>query len=553
MNKMQSLLITLLFPILLSAQILSYPTSIQVTAVGTEGLQLNWVDTSLTERYLIERRVGRTGNFNGIYETLPGVRSYIDTTALPDVEYSYRIRARATETGSNYSSFSPTVYAKIRLTDSPPPPPPPPPPPITNQAPVVNAGPDQVVLFPTPAILNGTASDDGLPTGSTLAVTWTKFNGPGNVTFGGVNARATTATFSVVGSYVLRLSVTDGSLTRTDDVGVTVSVEPEPSPPPPPPPTATGNFFVSPSGNDAANGSLATPWKTIAKALLATGPGATVNLRAGTYTETIEMRGDPGNRFGKTMGGSPAGWWTLQSYPGEQATVAGDFSAYSVQYTRFQNIHWTTNLGVGTADWISPLPPRSHHVEILSNTLTGPQPRYGFIEVKFDDSLVAGNTIAITTGGTTTDHGIYLHNGARNILRGNTISGASGYNIHVYDERKGSGDAQTFYDDVVIEGNTLTGSRQRSGLIVSQGGDTVVRSIIVRDNKTSGNNSFGADLTNYGSRNMQGLRILNNEFRDGIFIGNSRIIDCQITNNIVGSAGITGEGRASCTATGNTP
>ncbi len=53
-----------------------------------------------------------------------------------------------------------------------------------NQAPVVNAGPDQTVTFPTTVTLNGSVTDDGLPAvpGSTTKQ-WTKTSGPGTVTF----------------------------------------------------------------------------------------------------------------------------------------------------------------------------------------------------------------------------------------------------------------------------------------------------------------------------------------------------------------------------------
>ena len=52
-----------------------------------------------------------------------------------------------------------------------------------NQKPVVNAGPDQTLTLPQTATLQGTATDDGLPEGSSLTTTWTMVSGPGTVTF----------------------------------------------------------------------------------------------------------------------------------------------------------------------------------------------------------------------------------------------------------------------------------------------------------------------------------------------------------------------------------
>src|SRR5207244_1425491 len=73
------------------------------------------------------------------------------------------------------------------------------------------------------ASLNGTASDDGLPAGSTLTTTWSKVSGPGTVTFGNANALSTTAEFSVKGVYVLRLTASDGALSGTSNITIVVN------------------------------------------------------------------------------------------------------------------------------------------------------------------------------------------------------------------------------------------------------------------------------------------------------------------------------------------
>lgn len=75
-----------------------------------------------------------------------------------------------------------------------------------------------------PAVLLGTVRDDGLPAGSTLTVTWSKVSGPGTVTFGNAHAARTTADFSAPGTYVLRLTASDGQLSSSADTTVTVSL-----------------------------------------------------------------------------------------------------------------------------------------------------------------------------------------------------------------------------------------------------------------------------------------------------------------------------------------
>ncbi len=59
-----------------------------------------------------------------------------------------------------------------------------------------------------------------------LTVQWSKFSGPGTVTFGTPNQASTTAAFSAPGDYVLRLTANDGLLTSTKDLTVHVASVP---------------------------------------------------------------------------------------------------------------------------------------------------------------------------------------------------------------------------------------------------------------------------------------------------------------------------------------
>src|SRR5258705_3994185 len=93
--------------------------------------------------------------------------------------------------------------------------------PAQNQTPTANAGPHQTVLLSRGAQLDGSASDDGLPTGN-LNTSWTKISGPGAITFLNPNVTITGALFSATGTYVLRLTAGDGALTASDDITITV-------------------------------------------------------------------------------------------------------------------------------------------------------------------------------------------------------------------------------------------------------------------------------------------------------------------------------------------
>jgi hypothetical protein len=93
-----------------------------------------------------------------------------------------------------------------------------------NLAPVVNAGTNQTITLPASASLSGIATDDGMPNPpGSLTVTWSRVSGPGTVNFASPNTASTNATFSAAGTYVLRLSAFDGSLTNFADVTITVN------------------------------------------------------------------------------------------------------------------------------------------------------------------------------------------------------------------------------------------------------------------------------------------------------------------------------------------
>lgn len=98
--------------------------------------------------------------------------------------------------------------------------------PVTNRAPVANAGADRSLTLPANLALTGSATDDGLPAGSALTYAWSRVSGPGTVAFAPANAATTTASFTAPGTYVLRLTASDGQLSDGDDVTVTVIAAP---------------------------------------------------------------------------------------------------------------------------------------------------------------------------------------------------------------------------------------------------------------------------------------------------------------------------------------
>ena len=101
-----------------------------------------------------------------------------------------------------------------------------------NTAPSVNAGADQAITLPTNSVaLSGSASDDGLPNPpGQVSYTWSQVAGPAPVTFGTSDAASTTVSFSSDGTYTLRLQVSDGALSASDEVSITVNPAPPSGP-----------------------------------------------------------------------------------------------------------------------------------------------------------------------------------------------------------------------------------------------------------------------------------------------------------------------------------
>jgi hypothetical protein len=207
-----------------------------------------------------------------------------------------------------------------------------------NQAPTVNAGMNQTTTMPYNTItLNGAASDDGLPTGSHMIVSWSQVSGPAQVTFSVPNAVTTQVTLPEVGSYVLKLTASDGELSSSSTVTVTVN----------PQPPANQAPVVNP------------------------GPNQTITQPTNSVTLNGSVQ-DDGRPEGATLTIS----WSLVSGPGtvtfsspNQAVTQATFSAtgqYLLQITASDTEFTVSNQVVVTVNAQPPPPPGSISVNIDS-------------------------------------------------------------------------------------------------------------------------------------------------------------------------------------------
>ncbi|MFL5969336.1 MAG: fibronectin type III domain-containing protein, partial [Gaiellaceae bacterium] len=173
-------------------------------------------------------------------ESGPGPISFenanaIDTRASFATAGSYVLRLSGSD-----SVLTATDTTQITVLEAPPPPP--------NTAPAVSAGPDLTVTLPAAAALDGTVTDDGRPSPPGATTTsWAVDSGPGAVSFQAASAVDTQAGFTAAGTYVLRLTGSDGALSNSDTTQITVLA----APPPPPPGASTFEQRVLASADDA--------------------------------------------------------------------------------------------------------------------------------------------------------------------------------------------------------------------------------------------------------------------------------------------------------------
>lgn len=140
-----------------------------------------------------------------------------------------------------------------------------------NQAPVVNCPAAQTGRTDLQTQITCTATDDGQPQGSSLSYSWTVISAPTTVSLTAANTLSVRLSPTVVGTYRLRLTVSDGALSSTADVVLTVDPPPNVAPVVSCPATQAGFAgqavtVVCTATDDGkpAGGSLSPSWSVLA-------------------------------------------------------------------------------------------------------------------------------------------------------------------------------------------------------------------------------------------------------------------------------------------------
>jgi uncharacterized protein YjiK len=137
-------------------------------------------------------------------------------TSVNSSQASIYLVARGVDNGKDSNENDGEIY-EFTLGDFNPGP--------SNDPPTVVARPDDTVALGETVPLTSTISDDGNPDppGTITSISWVQDDGPAQAQIDNPNVEDTTVSFPAMGSYVLRVTASDGELTGSDSVGFTVT------------------------------------------------------------------------------------------------------------------------------------------------------------------------------------------------------------------------------------------------------------------------------------------------------------------------------------------
>ena len=314
-------------------------------------------------------------------------------------------------------------------------------------------------------------------------------------------------------------------------------------------PIVTGScdtYYVATTGSDSNPGTLNSPFASLRRAVEDVARACdTVIMRGGNYimNEVFVDRK-------KGRGGAPGAYLTIKNYPGETPFLKYASRRFIVwaDYVRIEGLHLDM-------PWYLDIFGRGN--QVVNNTFTGQQPKFGAILGGGDNNLFEGNNIRLISGGNTMDHGIYVKPGKNIVVRNNTIQGSQGYGIQVYDEHKSSIPSEwaanpIVYNNLLIEGNIVSSSNERAGIIVAYGTNRGVQHITMKDITIRNNMLYNNVGNGIIVRNGEDIKIYNNTLYGNraaaIYIQDSSVTgaaphDIVVSNNIFDSSS-TGEPRS---------
>ncbi len=233
-------------------------------------------------------------------------------------------------------------------------------------------------------------------------------------------------------------------------------------------------YYVSPSGNDSANGSKQTPWQTLQQAANEVVAGDTVDVEPGEYAGFVMGWNNPQN-------GTATAPITWIAQPGVDIVSRNDETADGIdlEYCSYIVIDGfnVSNVGGSIARAGIRAAGESQGDVIEHNNVNGCG-EWGIFTAFANSALILDNVASNSV----TQHGIYVSNSSNNdVVEGNTVWGNYDCGIQF------NGDA-------------------------SQGGDGIMKSALIEDNVIYDNGAGGGSAINCDG--VQDSTIVNNLLYD---------------------------------------
>jgi len=296
------------------------------------------------------------------------------------------------------------------------------------------------------------------------------------------------------------------------------------------------DYYVASTGSDSGGGSISRPWATIQHAVGEAKPGDTIFVRGGIYQEgEIWLRADYGHCGTQ---GKPV---TIKAYPQEIPTFANSQRPFIIQCNdiRIEGLHFKNgkSIGISGIKW--------SRIQLVNNSFSGAGYAWDAVSISGNNILLEGNVCDIKESSVGTQgHCYYISHGQNIIIRNNIARGMTGYGIHVFDQRR-SGDPPDFeriIKDVIIEGNVVTHSLQRSGIILAAYDHARIENVILRNNVLYDNAQCGI----YVPGIVRNVKIYNNTLSGNsraplaIYGTSQEVSNIEIKNNIFNEMSING-------------
>lgn len=281
--------------------------------------------------------------------------------------------------------------------------------------------------------------------------------------------------FGVLVSAVLALGFAAARALPASAEATTLSV----SIPSAPLPSGTQLSYVAPTGSDTNPGTLAAPWRTIQKGLNSLGSAKTIVVRAGRYSEMAVA----------SLGGTSTGVATLIAYPGERPILAGRLKI-TAPYVRVSGFVFEPGSNVDTLVWIA-----NHTVEVSGNEM-----RNSAMSCVFgggDRTRIVSNWIhdcgTHLINGVPQDHGIYYTGGNDSLIANNVIERAIGFGVQIHPYTSSNARNVIRGNTITGNGRLVTGSQGASGIVIdgSVTSYTVVENNVLAWNSETGVRSLG--------------------------------------------------------------